>query len=380
MGLLRRCHATALLATLLALGLAACGPTNTIGEQEDGGGPRQDAADVDSAAVDSADQPDGGTIDGPVNPPCHAQTFQPERIGDPDIIILMDRSGSMSEQTPTKYEQTADAVTSVITQLEAASSPIWWGLLFFPTNGDCAVDAATLIPPAAGNAAPISTTITSTSPGGNTPAHKAVQGATAYYNTLTDDRAHYLLIATDGQPNCDSGGLPKTCDPANPVNCTANEFCQPFPIIGGMCVPADGGEAVASITTAAAAGIKTYVIGIDIDGTNSTLNMMAEAGGTARAGSTKYYPVSDQASMVTTLESITEQIISCTFALDQSPPDLQYVSASVGGVDIAYDPSHTNGWDVDANAKTLTFYGDACTALQQSPDTVSVVYECPPVD
>jgi len=374
MQLPRRCpFHPALLPLLLAGIVAACGPT-LADDEGDGGGGQRDAAAVDMGGSEvPIDQPP------PDAAVCHEQTFVPERVGDPDIIILMDMSGSMTEGTPTKYEQTADAVTSVVTELEQAGAPIWWGLLFFPTDGDCAVDAATLVPPAAGNAATISSAITGTSPGGNTPAHKAVNAASGYYGTNTDDRAHYLLIATDGQPNCDSGAVfPKTCDPANPVNCTAEEICQPIPILGGMCVPADGGETVAAITTAAAMGVKTYVIGIDLDGVNSTMNMMAEAGGTARAGNVKYYPVADQAEMVSALENITEQIISCTFALDYSP-NLDYVSVTVGGAGISRDPSHANGWDIDLNAKTLTFYGAACTTLQQNPDTVSVVVGCPPI-
>jgi hypothetical protein len=366
--------ALALSALLLAGVLAACGPTSANGDDAAHGPPDGGQTDTLSSSEVPIDQP------APDAAPCHEQTFLPERIGDPDIIVLMDMSGSMTEGTPTKYEQTADAVTSVVTQLENDGAPIWWGLLFFPTDGDCGVDAATLIPPAAGNAAPIATAINAQSPSGNTPAHKAVQAGAAYYAGISDDRAHYLLIATDGQPNCDPSApvIPKTCNPQNPVNCAANEFCQPIPLMGGICVPANGGPAVEAITNAAAAGIKTYVVGIDIDGTNSTLNMMAEAGGTARAGTTKYYPVSDQASMVSALENITEQIISCTFALDYSP-DLDYVSVTVGGAGVMRDPTHANGWDIDLNARTLTFYGDACMALQQNPDTVSVIVGCPPI-
>jgi hypothetical protein len=375
MQLLRRVPVTALLAILLGGLVAACGPT-TSGDDDGGIHGNGDGAAFDMAASEAPidqPQPDAAT--------CHEQTFLPEKIGDPDIIVLMDMSSSMSEQTPTKYETTSQAVTSVITQLETDGAPIWWGLIFFPTDGDCGVNASTLIAPAAGNATAISNAITAASPNGNTPAHLAVQAGAAYYGGLTDDRAPYLLIATDGQPNCDPGQplFPKTCQPANPVNCTVTEICQPIPMLGGICVPADGGVAVAAITAAAAAGVKTYVIGIDIDGTNSTLNMMAEAGGTARAGTTKYYPVSDQATMVSALESITTQIISCTFSLDYSPPDLQYVSVSVGGSGISRDPTHSNGWDIDVAARTLTFYGDACAALQTSPDTVSVVVGCPPV-
>lgn len=374
MQLLRRAPVTALLVLLVGL-LVACGPT-TSGDDDGGGGGQKDAAVVDQ-----------GGSEVPVDPPqpdaaaCFEQTITPAKIGDPSIIILMDMSGSMTEGTPTKYEQTADAVTSVVTQLETAGAPIWWGLIFFPTDGDCAVDPSTLVAPAAGNATTISTTITGTSPGGNTPAHKAVKAGADYYAGLGDDgRAHYLLIATDGQPNCDPTApvIPKGCDPANPINCAANEICQPIPFLGGMCVPADGGPATAAITEAAAAGVKTYVIGIDLDGVNATMNKMAEAGGTARAGTTKYYPVADQAEMVSALENITEQIISCTFEFDYVT-DLQYVSVTVGGAGVSRDPTHANGWDIDQNARTLTFYGDTCTALQTNPETVHVVVGCPPI-
>jgi hypothetical protein len=377
MQLLRRAPVAALLAFLFASAVAACGPTTSTDDggnhwQMDGG--QNDTMANSETPIDQP-QPDAAT--------CHEQTFIPEKVGDPDIIVLMDMSSSMVDTTttPTKYETTSQAVTSVISQLETDGTPIWWGLLFFPTDGDCGVNAASLIAPASGNATAISGAITGATPNGNTPAHLAVQDGAAWYASNDDGRGHYLLIATDGQPNCDPGQplFPKTCQPANPVNCTANEICQPIPLMGGICVPADGGAAVSAITAAAAAGVKTYVIGIDIDGTNSTLNMMAEAGGTARAGTTKYYPVSDQASTVAALESIATQIISCTFALDYAPQDLQYVSVSVGGAGISRDPTHANGWDIDTNAKTLTFYGDACTALQTNPDTVNVVVGCPPV-
>ena len=362
-------------AILIVLALLwGCGAT-TVDDEPDSGRPAQ--RDASSSVPGS----EGGVDQNPSNPVCNEQSFLPERIADPDIIILMDMSGSMSEGSPTKYRQTADAVINVITELETSGSPIWWGLLFFPTDGNCGVDPSTLIPPAANNANTIADTINAKSPDGNTPAHKAVIAASQFYQTLSDDRAHYLLIATDGLPNCDSAsGFPKLCNPNNPVACAPTEICEPVPMLGGVCLPADGGETVAAISAAANAGIKTFVIGIEMDGSSKTLNKMAEAGGTARAGSPKFYPVSDQASMVATLQTITQLIVSCTFQLSQQPPDLEYVYVSVGGQPITRDPSHANGWDIDTNSRTLTFYGDACTTLQTNPDAVSVVYGCPPLD
>jgi hypothetical protein len=52
---------------------------------------------------------------------------------------------------------------------------------------------------------------------------------------------------------------------------------------------------------------------------------------------------------------------------------------TVAGHGISRDQTRTNGWDLDPASLTLTFYGDACTQLQQNPETVSVTYGCPPV-
>jgi hypothetical protein len=289
-------------------------------------------------------------------------------------------STSMTDGTPTKYEQTAAAVSHVVTSLETAGAPIMWGLILFPSDGDCAVKNWPDVEISVGNASLVSSTVTGTSPNGNTPTHKAVDLAATYYGGLNDGRAHYILLATDGQPNCETATpvFPRQC--AVDTDCNPGEYCQILPGFGGICVPAPQDLAIHSIENALAASIRTYVVGIDIDNTSSgTLDRMAEAGGTARATSPKYYPVSDQTSLETALENITTQMISCTFQLGQPPPDMDYVSVTVAGHGISRDATHTNGWDLDPASLTLTFYGDACTQLQQNPETVSVTYGCPPV-
>lgn len=338
--------------------------------EPDGGSSGGDA----KAPTDDASSIDPGT--GP-DKPCSEMKFVPQKVGDPDIILIQDRSGSMSDGMPTKYDQMVGAVGSVITQLEAAMSPIQWGLIMFPSDNDCGVSANPPVTVGPKQGAKVVATVKANSPGGSTPLSKAVDVASAYYDTVKDGRGHYLLVATDGEPNCDNGqALPKTC--TKNADCPMGQICQvlgPF----GFCIDMGGNSgSVKSVQAARAKGIKTFIVGISLNGISTTMNALADAGGTARAGQTKYYPVSDQAQLETALKTITGQIISCSFVVQSLPMDNQEILVTVDGNMVAQDKTHMNGWDFDAMTKTLTFYGTACTTLQAKPGTVSVGYTCPP--
>ncbi|MBI5482465.1 MAG: VWA domain-containing protein [Deltaproteobacteria bacterium] len=356
----------------LAVAVASCG---VVSADDDDTGGQNDGAVFDPNTLE------GGIDQPPVDPNCHEQTFEPEKIGDPDILIVFDKSGSMSDGS--KYSQTCDAVTNAVTS--APASQIHWGLIFFPSDGACGVGTAPDVDVGPDGASQIPSVLSSNSPNGNTPAHKAIELAIQSYNLLVDDRVHYILLATDGMPNCEGDAVPsmKTC--TDDTQCGVEEYCEPTgappPFPAGMCMPKPKDLAIGAIALALQYGIKTYVVGMDIDsGVADTLNRMAEAGGTARPGDPKYYPVSDQASLEQALSSISMQIISCTFNLDQQPPQPEYIGVTVGGQSVSRDATQANGWDVDANARTLTFYGEACAALQANPAAVSVTFACSPIE
>jgi hypothetical protein len=328
---------------------------------------------------------DGPTSVDPGNPdsPCAEQKFLPMKVGDPDIILVQDTSGSMADspmgQAQSKYDIVVTAENTAITQLQQMMSPIEWGLVVFPSDNDCGVSNTLEVPVGMNNAAAIINAIKAKQPGGNTPTYKGIDTAVAYYDTLKDGRGHYIALATDGEPNCDGGG-------ANPGFCTKDADCpmgQKCLVIGplGVCMGGAGGNAGmagASISNALKKGVKTFVIGIDTGGDAATLDQMATLGGTARANAPKYYPVSDVTALESALSTITAQIISCTFALQNLPMNNQDISVSVNGNPVLQDTKHANGWDVDPMTKTLTFYGPACTSLQANPGAVAVDYTCPP--
>ena len=367
------------------LGLHGCGPSTS-------GGGRTRLPDPNGGADLTMVQPfpegdmaqpagpgwDGGIDPGPGKPDtCHEQKFAPMSIADPDILLIMDMSGSMTEGSPSKYKQTSDAIAAVITQLEQKKAPIYWGLEFFPADGDCGVKPPQ-VPVAAGKAMTVVNTIKNTAPRGNTPMTAAIDTGAAYFSGLKDNRSHFILLATDGEPNCENGGgLPKIC--MSDKDCAKGETCQILPFFGGLCVPAGGvGPTSMAVAAARAKGIKTYVVGISLGGVSATLNALADAGGTARQGNTKYYPVTDQLSLEAALRNITSQIISCTFKLSSLPQQNQDTVVEVNGVQVKQDKNHMEGWDIDVMAKTLTLYGKACATLQQNPGGVTIGYTCPP--
>ena len=238
---------------------------------------------------------DAGATDGHVNPNpdanCGARSKTAMKVA-PDILILLDRSGSMNDDVNnqmcrpdggvgasmgcganSKWAQVTPAIMQVVSETQA---DVNWGLKFFPDNSTntCNVSSTAAVDIGPQNAAAIGTAImgaTSTNGGvmgyNGTPTRSAETGATTYLQTLTDTSPKIILLATDGLPTC------------------ANNSASAD----------DSAAAPPAVAAALAAGIKTFVVGISTGGTaDTTLSKMAEAGGLARTGTTpSYYPVSN---------------------------------------------------------------------------------------
>jgi hypothetical protein len=231
-----------------------------------------------------------------------------------------------------------------------------WGLLFFsPAKGggfSCSVPSTPDVACGMNTSSQISTAIAGTSPGGGTPTNEAIDAGLAYFKANTDGNTHYMLLATDGLPSCDSGD--------------------------------DSAAAEASVTAAAMAGVKTIVVGIGNDPTgDATLTAMANNGGmpNTASGQPAYYQVNTTTDLVNALNTITGQLVSCSYPLSMAPPNPDYVEIDDNnGMKIPRDPTHMNGWDFGAGDLSITFYGPACDNLQKGVTTgISAVFGCPPV-
>ncbi len=346
---------------LLALGagfVLACGPTSDGGGGGGGGGGNSDA--------NPYGYPDGSNpgefADADPNLADSGCGLQEENIGlvnlgdPPDMLIVLDRSGSMT--TPidlfnpfgaTRWTTMRDALNNIVMQTQAN---IRWGLSVFPTDNDCGVSAGTQVPIDINQYSAISGWLNGASPDGNTPANAGLDAALAYFNSIpVNPEGRYVLFATDGEPNCDDA--------------------DPYPLTLG------------AVDALAAAGIKTYVIGFGdpLGLPVSVLNDAAQKGGVPRAGGPPYYyEATNAAELQNVLQQISGGVIvpSCSYALQSQPPDPDAVTVKINGTAVPRDSSHSNGWDYYPDASTITFFGMACDDVQSgSISSVEFFFGCP---
>jgi len=292
----------------------------------------------------------------------------------PDILIVEDRSGSMDDdQTDTacanggcgamsKWALVTAAINQVVT---ATDTQVNWGLKFFAdADAQCGVNAGAAVGVAPKTSGAIAAAITASTKanggvnmGSYTPTRKAVNAGTAYLTGVQDTNPKYLLLATDGLPNC-------------PDNCNGNA-CTNTPNA------AETAAVEASITAAQAAGFKTFVVGIATgtdQSANTALNGFAMAGGESQpGGATQYYSVTDTASLVTALNKIVGIIASCTIDVSKVPPDalanfkISATDANGKAVEITdytFDPPGTGAPPLPApNNIILDPNGTSCMSL-----------------
>ena len=218
---------------------------------------------------------DGGSASGTLDSNCGVKT-QSAKMIPPDIMLVMDRSLSMTNDVNdkqcagatgnngncganSKWELMVPALNQVITNTDAKVN---WGMFYLGDEpAQCGVATAPVVPVAATNATAITTSLTGNQFNGQTgtPTRRAIQGAVSYLNGLTDTNPKFLLLATDGQPNCATTA-------ASSLNMDDSAGTQ---------------QAVADALTA---GIPTFVVGIGNTGAAATLDQVAIAGGRPQTG------------------------------------------------------------------------------------------------
>jgi hypothetical protein len=287
----------------------------------------------------------------------------------PDILLILDKSGSMNDSADgtctgncganSKWNQMTGAITQVLTTTDMGVN---WGLKFFtsPGGGMCTVNNGADVPIAANNATAVNNAIGGQTPGNSTPTRAAVEAGAAYLMTVNDANPKFLLLATDGLPNCMPG-------------CSGNTGCQSSDMAG----------AVNAVGTAAGQGFSTFVVGIATTSdptSDATLTAMANMGGKPRAnGPPSYYPVMNQQDLVDALGQIVSIAGTCVFTIPTPPntdTDANHIGVTVNGTEIPQDKNHTNGWDF-SGTNQVTVYGPNCNAIMgPSPPAVQIVFKC----
>ena len=202
-------------------------------------------------------------------------------------------------------------------------------------------------------------------------------------DALTEEEdLRYIVLVTDGAANCASDA---------PTDKDRFEvYDAHFP------------EMVAA---AKAAGIPTFVVGIDIrdeaspvkgdgnpDGTNTyeKLNEVAALGGQPRPGAEKFYNSLNQLELQAALEAISQEITSCTFTLSKPLTETQYVrelnvqldkdpmtdTALEYGKAQVTDCDTESGWHfTDETRSAIELCGDACTTYKTT-GLVDIIFDC----
>jgi hypothetical protein len=284
---------------------------------------------------------------------CGKQTFPIQTSKQaPNIMMVVDESGSMKDPIAgSNMSKWTALVGAVNTLLTAYSGSAQWGLSIFPHSPANTCSAGTVDIAVAPNTTMSILSklnaMTDQTIGGNTPTTQTLQAMLGSAAGLADaTRANYVLLMTDGEPNC--GG---------DVNSVQSTIAQLY---------------------AQTTSVRTFVVGIG-DGTSSNptaLNGWADAGHTARPGTTKYYQVNTVNDLQMAFADIVNGVASCTYALSQKPADASLIVAYLNGQAVAQDPA--NGTTYDAGSNSLVFHGTSCDQIKNGAATnVDVIYGCP---
>jgi len=281
---------------------------------------------------------------------------------DADLLLVLDRSGSMTNDiasdnpcnagSTTCAERWATMIQAMRVVLAASPASIYWGLKFFSspavstamgtTPMGCVVLPEMEVPIGTGTGDGIVGSIAGAIPNYNTPTRAAIDTATAYLSKLNDGRNKYILLATDGEPNCSVNG-PYATSP-------------------------DLEATFRSIAAAKAAGIAVYVIGVGPYEAN--LKEMATRGGTG-----DFYPALSPQSLVAALQAIVGTIASCVYTMSSTPPDPNNLGVYLDKQLVPQSP--TDGWTLSA-PNAVTFNGPTCDRIKAgSYKDVQVLFGCP---
>jgi hypothetical protein len=279
-----------------------------------------------------------------------------------DLLLVLDRSGSMtngiSDDDPcdpasgTCAQRWTTMMAAMRTVLATSPTSIRWGLKFFSTPGltggsgstpaGCVVTSDVEVPVATDNADAITSSIATTSPNYNTPTRAAIQVAVAYLSAVQDGRSKYILLATDGQPNC--------------------------PATGDVATATDLEPAVAAIAAARSVGIAVYVIGVGPSAGN--LDQMASSGGT-----NQFYPALSPQALTAALNAIVGTVASCVYTMSSTPPDPNNLGVYLDKQLVL--ESATDGWTL-SSPNAVTFHGPTCERIKAGAYTsVQVLFGCP---
>lgn len=380
----------------------------------------------------------------PVTPIAISQTTESRTIVarrlKPNLMLLVDKSGSMNDviqrlpecgtcrgdscpaNCPTRISELKSAMGQF---LSTSSTVARMGLTVFPTDQTCGPSNEVLVPlpaptttdadnaPLTAAATAINTQLQALRQASTNPKLK-VEGGTPTGGSLSfflgsaantqglfeeDNRQDFILLLTDGLPNC---------NPTNTVNCNnmpapAANLCTNANCQGNFCYNGylDKEGVVQSITRLRSRNVSTIVVGFGADFAQpealDVLNTMASAGGFGRTckngtdaecGSTaqspnrcinnlcqkQFYAAANAVDLSRALSEI-QNIIGmedpCNFPLADRPTDDRFLAVIVDG---QTTPKGVATWSMTSTG-AVQFVGSICDRIKASTPVAPVSVE-----
>jgi hypothetical protein len=306
----------------------------------------------------------GGTVGiGGAGPTCGlVASFSRVAPVNPDILILMDRSSSLLDDSDGSSctggcgaSSKWALLTAAVDEMILYNDSVNWGLMFFGADDACGTNPSPNVPISTSAAAAmmIDGALASTTPGGDAPTAAALSAAAAYLGALEDPSPKYVFLVTDGRSGCSSD--PQTAD-VSAENQVATLQALGFPTF-----------VLASVAPSDTAAI-------------AALNRMALNGAQPKiGGANAFYTTTDDLDEL--LSPIASAVGGCTLPIP-GPLDsslMLAVSATLpDGSQILIPHDSTNGWVLAEPSETsVTLNGTSCEDLESGGYTeVSVAYQC----
>lgn len=333
-------------------------------------------ADLDRA-VDADLETEDGTGGEPV---CQELDLPVIRVT-PKVLVVLDRSNSMTMSG--HWNPVREALVELTHDFDRRLA---FGLMTFPefegsgactrTSQACASPSSPVIGCAPGTAASIERVLSDLGTCGGTPIAETLEAAIDEFIDFDSPvrvpemqaAGAYLLLATDGAPNCNENLDGETC------RCTGTPAgCAETPL---NCL--DDARTLEAIERFAELDIQVFVLGIMASRWQDVLDEMSRRGGTERA-----YMIENQEAIAATFEEITRGLTTCEVAFRDPGPvaDPALVNFYIDGVPVPLSDGDRCGWGwrwSDDRHRRVTFCGPFCEMLRDGEvDDVVATFGCP---
>lgn len=275
-----------------------------------------------------------------------------------NTMFVIDRSGSMGFEVVDDRSRWGLVSTTLSRALTGVPPSLEIGAKLFPEAIDrcegrvtltCEVDPGLDLSIGPGNAPALARILAANGPCGSTPLTSALEDATD--GLVAAGPLGWMIVITDGAPNCSD---------RTPPGCAA-------------CYDTTDPERL--MTEAEGRGYPSFVVGISIDrddGIQAAMDRLAEAGGRPRRPPARpYYDAQDDRTIDDVLISLVAGDTSCELTLLDEPSRAARERARVlvGGTEIPYDASRTEGWDW-VGPQGVRIFGDACWRAEVEPAAI----------